>query len=202
MDRTIDYFVFPNSPYAYLGHARVVELARRHGAELRVKPMDAAKVFPVSGGLPLPKRAPQRQSYRLVELGRWRDFLGLPMNVLPRFFPVPGDPAARLLVAAGEVSEAAMSGLLGRVLTAVWEEQRDIADEATLVALADEAGLPGARLLERSKAPDVQARYEAHTQAAIDAQVFGAPTYVYRGELFWGQDRLDFLERALARRAA
>lgn len=197
--RHIDYYVFTQSPWTYLGHDRVVALARKHGATLRVRPMDGGKVFPVSGGLPLPKRAPQRQAYRLIELRRWRDYLGVPLHVEPRFFPVAGDPAARLIVAAEEVSADAAVDVLGRVLKAVWAEQRDIADAPTLAAIADEAGLPGARLLERSQSPEIQARYDAHTQAAIDAQVFGAPTYVYGGELFWGQDRLDFLERALAR---
>lgn len=199
MDKTIDYFIFTQSPWTYLGHDRVVALAHKHGATLRVRPMDGGKVFPVSGGLPLPKRAPQRQAYRLVELRRWREHLGVPMHVEPKFFPVGGDPSARLIVAAEEVSPAAALELAGRVLKAVWEQQRDIADEATLAAVADEAGLPGARLLERSRSPEIQSRYDAHTQAAIDAQVFGAPTYIYRGEPFWGQDRLDFLERALAR---
>jgi 2-hydroxychromene-2-carboxylate isomerase len=198
MDRTLDYYVFPQSPWTYLGHARAVEIARRHGAALRVRPMDGGKVFPVSGGLPLPKRAPQRQAYRLVELERWRRHLGVPLHVEPKYFPVGGDPAARLIVAAEEVSAESAVEVLGRVLAAVWAEQRDIADETTLAALADESGLSGKALVERSKSPEIQARYDAHTQAAIDTQVFGAPTYVWRGELFWGQDRLDFLERALA----
>jgi len=197
--KTIDYFIFPGSPYAYMGHARLVEMAGRHGASIRPMPMDAAKVFPVSGGLPLPQRARQRQAYRMIELKRWRDFLGLPMNVEPKFFPVASDAAARMIIAAGEFSATATIEVAGRVLKAVWEQERNIADEATLVAVADEAGLDGVTLLARSQSAQIQARYDACTQEAIDQQVFGAPTYVYKDELFWGQDRLDFLERALAR---
>jgi 2-hydroxychromene-2-carboxylate isomerase len=197
--KTIDYFIFPNSPYAYMGHARLVDMARRHGATIHLKPMDAARVFPVSGGLPLSKRAPQRVAYRMTELKRWREFLGLPMNVEPKFFPVAGDAAARLIAAAREVADAAAIDLAGRVLKAVWEEERNIADEATLVALASESGLDGSALLVRSHSAEIRARYDAFTQEAIERQVFGAPTYVYKGELFWGQDRLDFLERALTR---
>jgi len=84
---------------------------------------------------------------------------------------------------------------LGR---AVWAEERNIADPATLAELLGALSLPAARLAE-SKAPEVQARYEANTQRAIDAGVFGAPSYVVDGELFWGQDRLDFLQRRLTR---
>jgi 2-hydroxychromene-2-carboxylate isomerase len=107
--QTIDYFIFPNSPYAYMGHARLVDMAGRHGASIRLMPMDAARVFPVSGGLPLARRAPQRVAYRMTELKRWRGFLGLPINVEPKFFPVASDAAARLIIAALEVSDASQS---------------------------------------------------------------------------------------------
>jgi carboxymethylenebutenolidase len=156
-----------------------------------------AKVFPVSGGLPLPQRAPQRQAYRLVELDRFRRFLGLPMNVKPRFFPVAADPAARLIVATDrEQGSAAALELTGRILTACWAEERDIASAETLSALLAESGLE-ASLLAASTTPEVQATYDAHTQAAIEAGVFGAPSYVIDGEIFWGQDRLDFVARRL-----
>lgn len=198
MTRVIDYFLFPNSPYAYLGHARLGEIAQRHGAVIRVKPMDAAKVFPVSGGLPLAKRAPQRLAYRLVELTRWRDHLGVPLNLQPKYFPVAGDAAARLIVAAAELGDAAAFNLAGRVLRAVWAEDRNIADDATRRALATEAGLDAEALMARAASDVIGHRYDAFTQEAIDRQVFGAPTYFYGDQWFWGQDRLDFLERALA----
>lgn len=200
MDRIIDYYLFPNSPWTYLGHARLGAIAAHYGARVRVRPIDAGRVFPVSGGVPLNKRAPQRQAYRLVELARWRDYLGVPLNLQPKFFPVATEAAARLIVAAAQTSDAAAFAVAGRVLAAVWAEQCDIADEATLQALADAAGLDGAQLLARSRSAEVAARYDAFTREAIELQVFGAPTYVYRGELFWGQDRLEFfLARALAR---
>jgi len=199
IDKYIEYYLFANSPYTYLGHRRLIEIARRHAAAIRVRPMDATKVFPVSGGLPLAKRPPQRVAYRMTELKRWREFLGLPMNVTPKFFPVAADAASRLIVAAEEVSTDAALEVTGRVLAAVWSEERDIADEATLASIATASGLEAAALMARSRSPEIQSRYEAYTEQAIEAQVFGAPTYRYRGELFWGQDRLDFLDRALAR---
>lgn len=199
MEKVVDYYFFANSPYAYLGHRRFGAIARAAGATVRVRPVDAAKIFPISGGLPLAKRAPQRQAYRLVELRRWRDHLGIALNLQPRFFPVATDAASRLIVAADELAPGASFDLAGRVLAAVWAEERDIADEPTLVAIANEAGLAGPMLLARSKTDEIQARYEANTQEAIERQVFGAPTYIYRGEPFWGQDRLDFLDRRLGR---
>jgi 2-hydroxychromene-2-carboxylate isomerase len=198
---TIDYYLAPISPWTYLGHERFARIAAAAGATVRVLPMDLGKVFPVSGGLPLGQRAPQRQAYRLVELARFRDALGLPMNIKPKHFPVSGDPASRLIIAvdAADGATAAMD-ITGRVLRAVWAEERDASDAATLAALLAEAGLPAERL-QASLAPEVQARYERNTQQAIEAGVFGSPSYVIDGEIFWGQDRLDFVERRLARRA-
>ena len=95
MMHTIDYFLAPQSPWTYLGHARFVAIARAAGATVRVLPVDLGRVFPVSGGLPLARRAPQRQAYRLVELERFSRFLGLPMVLQPQFFPVAADDAPR-----------------------------------------------------------------------------------------------------------
>ena len=198
MARVVDYYFAVVSPWSYLGHDRFVALAARHGATIGVKPIDLSRVFPVSGGLPLPKRAPQRQAYRLVELRRWRDHLGIPLNLQPKFAASGGDLAARWVLAAAEGAAAAALDLAGAIMRARWAEERDIADEATLAAIAAALGQDGSGLAARAAAPDIQARYDACTQEAIDRQVFGAPTYVYRDEPFWGQDRLDFLDRALA----
>jgi carboxymethylenebutenolidase len=200
MPATIDYYFAPNSPYVYLGHERFVRMAREAGARINVKPVDlGGKVFPVSGGLPLNKRAPQRQAYRLVELRRFSDWLGLPLNVQPKYFPVAADDAAKLIIAvdAKDGTEAALK-LTGAVCRAVWVEDRNIADESVLAALLAECGLPPARL-EDAHSQAVHERYEIDTQEAIDAGVFGAPSYVIDGEIFWGQDRLDFVQRRLAR---
>jgi carboxymethylenebutenolidase len=198
--QTIDYFFAPQSPWTYLGHERFGRIAAAAGATIHVRPADLGRVFAVSGGLPLAKRPAQRQAYRLVELKRFSDHLGIPLNLHPAHFPVAGDPAARLVIAVERHDgTAAAMQLLGRVMAAVWAEERDIADPKTLAALLGEAGLP-ARRLDDAQSPEVQERYDRNTQDAIEVGVFGAPTYVIDGELFWGQDRLDFVERRLARR--
>ncbi|WP_295523250.1 2-hydroxychromene-2-carboxylate isomerase [Limnohabitans sp. Rim8] len=199
MGHTVDYYFAPQSPWAYLGHQRLAEIAARTGSALRVMPIDlGGKVFPISGGLPLGQRAPQRQAYRLVELQRFSEHLKAPINLKPKYFPVSGDDAARLIIAAdlAQGSAAAMQ-VAGAVLAACWAQERNIADEKVLAELLAERGLPAA-LLEQSHSQAVQERYETDTQAAIDAGVFGAPSYVIDGEIFWGQDRLDFVERALS----
>ena len=195
--KTIDYYFATVSPWAYLGHARLVALSRATGATVRVKPMDLGEIFPLTGGLPLAKRAPPRQAYRLVELQRFSDQLGVPLIAQPAHFPVNGNAAAALIIAADEaVGADAALDLAGRVGAATWAEQRNVADWAVLRALLAEAGLP-ASLADRAADPAITARYAAYTAEALAAGVFGAPSYVIAGEVFWGQDRLDFVERRL-----
>jgi len=199
MSLTVEYFFAPQSPWAYLGHQRLDAIARAAGARIDVLPIDlGGQVFPRTGGLPLAKRAPQRQAYRLVELRRFSRHLSLPLNLEPRYFPVAGDDAAKLIIAVDQHDggEAAMA-MTGAIMRALWVGERNIADAATLAALAAEQGL-SARRLDDAQSPAVQARYEAATARALEIGVFGAPSYVIAGELFWGQDRLDFVERRLA----
>lgn len=198
MTRSVDYYFTPQSPWTYLGHARFAALVKAAGATVRVRPIDFGAVFPVSGGLPLGKRAPQRQAYRLVDLARFSRHLDIPLNLKPKFFPVVGDDAAKLIIAVDlhDGTDAAMK-LCAAVFAAVWVQERNIADPKVLETLAGECGLPAKRL-EQSLSQTVQERYEDYTQQAIDAKVFGAPSYLIDGEIFWGQDRLDFVERALA----
>jgi 2-hydroxychromene-2-carboxylate isomerase len=201
MSLTVDYFFAPNSPWTYLGHQRFAEIAKAAGAKVNVLPVDlGGKVFPVSGGLPLSKRAPQRQAYRLVELKRYSEYLGQPIVLQPKFFPVSADDAAKLIIAVDmhDGTDAAMA-LTGRILRGVWVDEMNVADARDLSAMLVDQGLP-ARRLDDSMSQAVHERYEADTQRAIDVGVFGAPSYVIDGEIFWGQDRLDFVQRRLARR--
>jgi carboxymethylenebutenolidase len=200
MPHTVRYYFAPQSPWTYLGHLRFWDIARKAGATIELRPVDlGGKVFPVTGGLPLAKRAPQRQAYRLLELQRFADWLHVPIHLQPKYFPVGGDDAAKLIIAVDlhDGADAAMH-IADAVLRAVWAEERNIADEAVLAALLKERELP-ARRIEDAHSQAVADRYAAYTQEAIDVGVFGAPSYVIDGEIFWGQDRLDFVERRLSR---
>ena len=198
MNATIDYYFATQSPWTYFGHERFTAIAKAAGAKVNVRPVDYGQIFPISGGLPLPKRAPQRQAYRLVELARFRDALHLPMHVQPKFFPVAGDDSARLITAVdlNDGVDAAMR-ISSAVFKAVWEQELDIANPDTLALLLAQCGLAANRL-ELSRGQPVQDRFQLNTQAAIAAHVFGAPSYVVNGEIFWGQDRLEFLQRRLS----
>ena len=198
MSRTVDYYFAPQSPWTYLGHARFAALAQAAGVTVRVLPVDlGGKVFPTSGGLPLSKRAPQRQAYRLLEIRRFSEHLKMPMHPQPKYFPVGGDDAACLIIAVEQHDgSAAAMKITGAVLSAVWAQERNIGDDKVLAELLAENGLEAKRLAQ-SRSQEVRERYEAYTQQAIAAGVFGAPSYVIDGEIFWGQDRLDFVARKL-----
>lgn len=200
MPKVCEYFFAPQSPWTYLGHDRFVALARQYGVQIDIKPCDLGKIFGVSGGVPLAKRPPQRQAYRLVELKRWSEFLQMPLNLQPKFFPVPGDPAAKLIIATklAHGTDAALD-VAGAIMRAVWADERNIADPDTLAAIAGTFGHDGKALVKSSETASVQSEYDRFTDEAIAANVFGSPWYVVDGEGFWGQDRLDFVERAFAK---
>jgi carboxymethylenebutenolidase len=195
----IDYYASLNSPWTHFGAARIEALAAQHGATLRIFPVDFGTIFANSGGLPLPKRSPQRQAYRLQELARWRDTLGIPIAIHPKHFPHNELPACGCVIALREtMGDAPAIALAHRVLKALWEEQRNPADPAVLAALIADVGLDAGTVMALGAEPRWQERRLADTQAALDRGVFGAPCYVIGQDIFWGQDRLDFVARRLA----
>lgn len=197
MAKIIDYYLSLISPYAYLGSGEFERIATAHGAEVRVKPVNYGEIFPKTGGLPLAKRAPERQAYRLVELERWRTYRGIPLNLHPAHFPTDETLAAGAVIAAERAGGDPLR-LAHAILRAVWAEERDIADPKVLAELLEASGHDKG-LLEAASSPEVVEARAKLTEEALSRGVFGAPTYVYGDELFWGQDRLDFLDRALAR---
>jgi 2-hydroxychromene-2-carboxylate isomerase len=197
MSKEIAIYYALQSPWTYLGWARLRELVGRTGAAAHYRPIQSGPMFEASGTLPLAKRPKQRQAYRLMELRRWREHLGVPLNLHPKHFPVDEALAARVAIAhrrrGGDI--AALSQAM---MAAVWAEQRDLADRATLLEIAREQGADGPALLEAAQHQAVQSEYDANTRMAIEQGVFGVPTFVIGDELFWGQDRLDFVAAALA----
>jgi len=200
MPKVCEYYFAPHSPWAYLGHARFVALANKYGVQIELKPCDLGKVFNISGGLPLAKRAPQRQAYRLLELQRWSEYLNLPLNLQPKFFPVPPDLAAKFIIAT-QLAHGTTTALdvTGAIMAALWAEDRNISDGDTLASIAINFDLDGKALLKSAETASAQAAYDQFTDNAMTANVFGSPWYVVDGESFWGQDRLDFVERAFAK---
>lgn len=197
MTKSVDFYFALQSPWAHLGGKLLTEIAARHDLTVRAKPVDLGSIFPKSGGLPLAKRAPQRQAYRMTELKRWSAYRGVDVVLEPVHFPTDPTLGSCMIIAASLAGQDALA-LSCALLAITWMDDRNVADPADLIAAADAAGFDGAHLVEQAQSDSAKSGYEAVTQEAFDKGVFGSPTYVYQGELFWGQDRLEFLERAIA----
>lgn len=196
MQRVIDYYYTHASPWAYLGHTAFLEMADRLGHAVRFRPVSLAAVFPESGGLPLARRHPMRQAYRLIELQRWRAHRKLPLTLQPAHFPVNPDLADRIAVALA-VDGGPVAAYSQAAFEALWVNEKDIAEEAVHVDILAGLGLDPERVIGQAGEKTTVERYQAHHAEALAEGVFGSPSYVLNGEVFWGQDRLGLLEEAL-----
>ncbi|MXN65914.1 2-hydroxychromene-2-carboxylate isomerase [Stappia sp. GBMRC 2046] len=196
MQRVIDYYFTQVSPWAYIGHQAFLKLADEYGYAVRFKPVNLGQVFAETGGLPLGKRHPARQAYRLLDLQRWREKRDLPLNLHPKHFPTNAGLADRVVIVLAREG-GPISAFSDRVFRACWAEERDIAERDVLKAILDDLGVDGEQILTAADGSEIAERYEAHRQEAVEAGVFGSPSYVWKGEVFWGQDSLELLEDAL-----
>ena len=196
MSRQLDYYFVINSPWSYLAARQLGGIVERTGANLRLKPVLLPTLFAATGGQPLRDRAPARQAYRLQELARWSQWLDVPMTLQPTHFPVDESLAVGAVLAAIDAGQDALplTVALGKAL---WTDDRNLADEAVVRdVLAATQRL--ARLLDDARGAQHATTLAANTDDAIRANVFGVPSCVIGDAVFWGQDRLDFVERALA----
>jgi 2-hydroxychromene-2-carboxylate isomerase len=196
MPRQVDYYFSLSSPWAYIGHKAFRDVVATYDLKVNHKPVILVDLFSETGGLPLIKRHPVRQRYRMVELQRWRDKRGLKFHLQPKYSPLNARLADGVVIAAIEAGYDP-DPLLRRAFPAVWEDELNLADPDEVAKLANAAGLPGQQLVERSGSEVISAAYEQNRQDALAADVFGSPVYVLDGEVFWGQDRIELLADAL-----
>ena len=199
--RTITYYFWTLSDWAYLGHRRFVAMAKKHGAEIDYRPIDLPAVYARTGGLLLPERSQQRRTYRFAELRRWKARLDDPITIEPKHFPTDHGPSSRLLVAA-KLAGLPLADFTYDILKAIWVEEQDIADIGVLHEIAARHTAGGEALVDASNGADALGEYERYTDEAPRDGVFGSPFYILDGEAFWGQDRLDFLDAALSAQGA
>ena len=195
-----------SSPWAYLAGPQLQDIVRRHRVRLLLKPYDFQTVVLKTGGMPLRTRLPPRRAYHDVELARWSEYLGMPLVLKPRHYPqqMPDDPnwnkyAGWMVIAAQDQGLDAFP-LSHAILRALWAEERDIALPETRRQIADENGYDGAALVATEASPRIQELYQAYSDEALALGVFGAPSFVLDGVIYWGQDRLGFVDRALAKK--
>jgi 2-hydroxychromene-2-carboxylate isomerase len=192
----IDYWFTLASPWAFLGHDAFMKLARSHDLAIGYKPVFLAEVFKETGGLPLAQRAPARQRYRMLELQRWRELRAIPLKLKPRHWPFDPKLSDCCVVAITEAG-GDPSGFMRAVWEASWVKEEDCGKEAKIAELLSRTGHDAQDVLAAAKSEEIGKIYAARTPEAIAAGAFGSPCYVLNGEVFWGQDRLDLLARAL-----
>ena len=198
----VSCFYSLSSPWAYFGGPKIQDIVRRHRVKLVLKPYDFQDVAPKTGGVPIRTRPEPRRTYHALELDRWRKYLGMPLVLEPKHYPADGKPAGWNKSPGWMVIAAQEAGLDAPVLShallrALWAEERDTSKPEVRRAIATENGMDGDALVAAETSATVQALYRQYTDEAVACGVFGAPTYVLNGERFWGQDRLDFLDRSL-----
>lgn len=194
MSRTLFYFHSLSSPWTYLGGPRLHALIAKHDLDVAIRP---TSVVGKNGGIPLRSRPRNRQDYHEVELDRWRKFLGMPLVLRPAHYPSDPQFSTRMVIAADTLGWDALN-LSHALLRALWSEEQDVRLPDVRKSVADRLGLDGAKLVAMEESPAIVERAQAVQQEAIEAGVFGSPTYVLDGEMFWGQDRLEFLDRRLS----
>lgn len=195
----IDYYFSVLSDWAYLGGERLEQIAARRGVLINYRPVRLAEIYATTGGVLLQQRSQQRQAYREVELKRWRARLDMPLVIHPRHYPTDDVLASCVIIAAAEAG-AEPGRIANAILRAIWAEERDIADPADLRRILGECGEDPDLLMESAADPRRIEILDRNTREAATRGVFGSPFYFHDGEIFWGQDRLDWLEEVLARK--
>ncbi len=194
MRKTVYYFHALSSPWAYLGWPQFKALIDKHDLDVVVRP---TRIVPENGGVPLRSRPQPRQDYHAVELDRWRKRLNMHLVLKPAHYPTNNEFSARMVIAADRLGLPALE-LSHALLRALWSEEKDVTDPTVRIAVADSLGLDGAKLQAMEDEPAImQAWLDSHEEAKRRG-VFGTPTWIYKDVLYWGQDRLSFLDDALS----
>jgi 2-hydroxychromene-2-carboxylate isomerase len=194
MKKQVFYFHSLSSPWAYMGWPKFRALIEKHDLDVVVRP---TRIQPPNGGIPLKSRPQPRQDYHEVELDRWRKRLKMPLVLRPKHYPTNNEFCARMVIAADKLGWDALA-LSHALLHALWSEEKDVKEAQVRVAVANRLGMDGAKLLSMQDSPEMMAAWKASEEEARQRGVFGTPTWIYRDVLYWGQDRLDFLDEALS----
>ena len=195
---TVEYFMSPGSPWSFMGHQRFIEIVNKFNVNVNMYPVNYGEIFPLSGGVPVSKRPIQRQKIRLQELKRWGDFLKINLNLEPKYFPSKSLLPSLIIIASKRKNINQAFNLANNIMNALWVENLNIDDEETLVNILKKMDLDANEILNYAKSKECEEEMKSGTKFAIEKNVFGAPTYIVNDQIYWGQDRLDFVERHLS----
>ncbi len=196
----IKYFMSHGSPWTFLGHKKVMKISKDNGCELEILPVNFGDIFPVSGGLPVHKRPLQRQAYRLQELKRWSEYLRINLNIQPKYFPSKSLLPSNVIISLKLLNFDNIFEIANTIMEGMWVKQIDIDDQINLKKILLRYHKTAEEILEFAKSDIVKNELKKYTEDAIKLSVFGAPTYIIDDQVFWGQDRLDFVERYIKRK--
>ncbi|MEE3292993.1 MAG: 2-hydroxychromene-2-carboxylate isomerase [Pseudomonadota bacterium] len=193
---TIEYYLSVVSPWSYLGHRRLCDIARANSAEILYLPIDSSILFAKTGGLALKDRSPQRKRYRMQELRRWRSRLELELNLEPQYFPTDSNLASRVIIGAIEAGHD-VAELVYELMRAVWVREENVSEVSAVKGAIERSGGSVDDLLAAASHSNVKDIIIENSEQAVSKGVFGVPSYVVGEEVFWGQDRLEFLDAFL-----
>jgi 2-hydroxychromene-2-carboxylate isomerase len=195
--KSFDFFFDLASPYSYLAATQIDALAERVGAEIRYRPMVLSAVFKATANT-MPAVVLPKARYMLRDLERWAASYDVPFRMTSRF-PVNALRTMRAIIATA--AEGKDKAFTLRAYQALWVEDRDITTDAELRSLLSDVGANPDAILAAIETQNIKDRLRAYTDEAIARGVFGAPAFLIQkdggDELFWGNDRLHFLEHAL-----
>ena len=193
----VDYFMSHGSPWTFLGHKRLGEIIKKYKVKLNMRPVNYGEIFPISGGLPVSKRPIQRQKIRLQELKRWSKFLDINLIPQPTSFPSKSMLPSLLIIASQIMKTNKDFELAHNIMNALWVEDLDIDDENVLLSILNKMDFSSDEILSLAKSEECSNTMQIFTKIAIEKNVFGAPTFIIDDQVYWGQDRLNFVDRHL-----
>ena len=188
------------SPWTFLGHKKVNEISKQNNCELDIMPVNYGEIFPVSGGLPVHKRPLQRQKYRLQELKRWSEFLKIKLNPEPKHFPSRSLLPSKVIISVKILNFENVNDIAYAIMEGLWIKEMNIDDPKNLKKILTRFIKTADEVIDFSESKQVEKEMNEYTKEAINLAVFGAPTYILDDQIYWGQDRLDFLERHIKRK--
>src|SRR6266851_771093 len=194
MNPEVEFLFDYGSPFSYLSNLQIEGFAKRNGAAVTYTPILLGAVLKATGNAS-PMTVPAKGRYMATELRRWSARYGVAFRPNPHAFMSNTLPLMRGAVAAQQIG---FFPLYHRaVYRAVWAEAQDLGDEAVLLGMLGKAGLPATELMAAAERQGVKDELRHNTDRAVERAVFGAPTFFVGNEMFWGNDRLDFVEETL-----
>ncbi len=196
MTKILDYYFATSSPWAYFATPRIKTIQEKYNLKINWKPCNLAKIFSINGTLNVKDRPLPVQINRLNELKRWSDFLNMPNSIKPKYFPVDPTISHKIIIIAQNKNMDPFD-ITFTFMKSVWADEKDITNDETIKNICKQNNISSDLILDEVNSSEINNQYLKNTEEALKNNVWGSPTFIYNNELFWGQDRIEFLERAI-----